>query len=130
MNEHDGWSVADAGCGDLHESIVEVDIDVAKTGVGALIVWCRDARGDTVSSHSTSYHRDYVDTARTIILDTPARAPLRIELVRRSGRARFSLPTRLCLSRPPMLWTRSSRLLRRASFRVPTPSSDTTLRRR
>ena len=55
--------------------------------VGALIVWCFDASGATVSSHSTTYHRSYVDTARTIIVDKPAGAPLRVELVRRNGRA-------------------------------------------
>ena len=55
--------------------------------VGALFVWCRDARGATVSSHSTTYHGSYVDTPRTIMVDKPAGTPLRIELARRSGRA-------------------------------------------
>lgn len=55
--------------------------------VGAIIIWCQDDAGATVSSHSTSYHSRYVDTDATIILDKPAGAPLRIELVRRHGRA-------------------------------------------
>jgi hypothetical protein len=55
--------------------------------VGALIVWCRDAAGETVSSHSTSYHARFVDTPRTYILEKPARATLTIELERRHGRA-------------------------------------------
>ncbi|HEX5127124.1 MAG TPA: hypothetical protein VFW00_10325, partial [Rhodocyclaceae bacterium] len=40
--------------------------------VGALIVWCMDAGGNTVSSHSTSYHARFVDTPQTYILDKPA----------------------------------------------------------
>jgi hypothetical protein len=55
--------------------------------VGAIIVWCYDEAGNTVSSHSTSYHRNFADTPRTIILDKPAGETLRIELVRRNGRA-------------------------------------------
>lgn len=55
--------------------------------VGALIVWCYDAGGQTVSSHSTSYHRRFVDTPRTAIVDKPARATLSIDLERRDGRA-------------------------------------------
>jgi hypothetical protein len=54
--------------------------------VGAIIVWCMDATGQTVSSHSTTFHSRFVDTARTIILDKPAGSPLQIELTRRSGR--------------------------------------------
>ena len=55
--------------------------------VGALIIWCRDATGRTVSSHSTSYHARFVDTPRTYILEKPAHAPLIIDLERRGGRA-------------------------------------------
>ncbi len=54
--------------------------------VGLLVVWCKDANGVTVSSHSTSYHRNFADTAETFILDKPAAAPLIIELQRRDGR--------------------------------------------
>jgi hypothetical protein len=55
--------------------------------VGALIVWCKDASGQTVSSHSTTYHARFVDTPRTYILDKPAGATLTVELERRGGRA-------------------------------------------
>jgi hypothetical protein len=55
--------------------------------VGALVIWCKDAAGRTVSSHSTSYHARFVDTPRTYILDKPAAATLTIEIERRSGRA-------------------------------------------
>ncbi|HTS52056.1 MAG TPA: hypothetical protein VMH26_02180 [Burkholderiales bacterium] len=55
--------------------------------VGALIVWCYDAAGHTVSSHSTSYHARFVDTPRTYKLDKPAGATLTIDLERRDGRA-------------------------------------------
>jgi hypothetical protein len=55
--------------------------------VGAIVIWCHDRAGAVVSSHSTSWHRRFVDTARTFILDKPAGAPLRIELERRGGRA-------------------------------------------
>jgi hypothetical protein len=55
--------------------------------VGALVIWCMDADGNTVSSHSTSYHARFVDTPRTWILDKPARATLTIDLERRGDRA-------------------------------------------
>src|SRR5262245_32016089 len=51
--------------------------------VGALIIWCKDAGGRTVSSHSTSYHARYVDSPQTYLLDKPAGSPLTIELERR-----------------------------------------------
>ena len=55
--------------------------------VGALIVWCRDEAGQTVSSHSTSYHARFVDTPQTTIVEKPARAPLTLVLERRGTRA-------------------------------------------
>ena len=41
--------------------------------VGAIIVWCKDAGGSTVSSHSTTYHARFVDTPQTSIIDKPAK---------------------------------------------------------
>jgi hypothetical protein len=55
--------------------------------VGALIIWCKDAAGQTVSSHSTSYHARFVDTPKTYILDKQAGATLTIDIERRNGRA-------------------------------------------
>lgn len=55
--------------------------------VGALIVWCYDAAGTTVSSHSTTSHAPYVDTPQTYIVDKPAGSDLVVELERRGGRA-------------------------------------------
>lgn len=55
--------------------------------VGMLVIWCLDAAGTTVSSHTTSYFARFVDTPQTWILDKPSRAPLVIEIERRSGRA-------------------------------------------
>ena len=55
--------------------------------VGALVIWCKDAAGRTVSSHSTSYHARFIDTPRTYILDKPAGATLIIDIERRNGRA-------------------------------------------
>lgn len=55
--------------------------------VGAIIVWCKDDTGRTVSSHSTAYHARFVDTPRTFYLEKPAGSPLVIELERRGGRA-------------------------------------------
>jgi hypothetical protein len=55
--------------------------------VGALIVWCKDDTGKTVSSHSTSYHARFADTPRTYNLDKPAGSILTIDLERRAGRA-------------------------------------------
>ena len=37
--------------------------------VGALIVWCKDAAGLTVTSHSTSYHARFIDIPRTYVLE-------------------------------------------------------------
>jgi hypothetical protein len=54
--------------------------------VGALVVWCKDAAGDsTVSSHSTSHHGRHVRTSRTWIVDKRAGEPLSIDLERQAG---------------------------------------------
>jgi hypothetical protein len=55
--------------------------------VGALIVWCKDSGGGTVSSHSTTYHSRFVDTYQTYIVDKPAGSVLLIQIERRNGRA-------------------------------------------
>lgn len=55
--------------------------------VGAMIIWCKDAAGKTVSSHSTSSHARYVDTPRSWIVDKGAGETLIIDLERRGGRA-------------------------------------------
>jgi hypothetical protein len=55
--------------------------------VGALIIWCNDASGHTVSSHSTSYHARFVETPQTFILEKPAGTALTIDLERRNDRA-------------------------------------------
>jgi len=55
--------------------------------VGALIVWCQDSTGQTVSSHSTSYHSRFVDTRETFIVDKTAGSTLSIQIERRNGRA-------------------------------------------
>lgn len=54
---------------------------------GALIIWCKDANGQTVSSHSTSYHSRFVDTPKTYLVDKPAASLLTIQVERRLGRA-------------------------------------------
>jgi hypothetical protein len=55
--------------------------------VGALIIWCKDAAGQTVSSHSTSYHARFVDAHQTFKLEKPAGTALTIDIERRDGRA-------------------------------------------
>lgn len=55
--------------------------------VGALIVWCKDGAGNTVSSHGTSYHSRFVDTPQTYILEKSAGSALVIDIERRSSRA-------------------------------------------
>ncbi len=55
--------------------------------VGAMIIWCRDAAGQTVSSHSTSYHARFVDTSQTFIMEKTAGETLTIDLERRDNRA-------------------------------------------
>lgn len=54
--------------------------------VGAIIVWCHDAGGNTVSSHSTSMHRPAVDTRETFIIEKGAGETLTIRLERIEGR--------------------------------------------
>jgi hypothetical protein len=55
--------------------------------VGAMIVWCYDGAGKTVSSHSTTSHSRAVDTPRTWIVDKGAGETLIVDLERRGGRA-------------------------------------------
>ena len=55
--------------------------------VGAMIVWCYDAAGNTVSSHSTTSHNPAVDTPQTYIVDKGAGETLIVELQRRGARA-------------------------------------------
>lgn len=55
--------------------------------VGAMIVWCKDAAGGTVSSHSTTSHAPHVDTPRTHVVDKGAGETLIVDLERRGGRA-------------------------------------------
>ena len=55
--------------------------------VGAMLVWCEDAAGNTVSSHSTSSHNRAVDTTQTFIVDKGGGETLIINLERRGGRA-------------------------------------------
>jgi len=55
--------------------------------VGALVIWCKDAAGATVSSHSTSYHARYVDTPQTWLLEKGAGSTLKIVMERRGARA-------------------------------------------
>lgn len=60
-------------------------VQVDKTG--ALLVWCKDDGGATVSSHSTSYAARFARAPQTYIVDKPARATLEIDLVRQQGQA-------------------------------------------
>ena len=55
--------------------------------VGALIIWCYDSNGNTISSHSTTYHARFVDTPKTWLVEKAAHETLIIELERRNGRA-------------------------------------------
>lgn len=55
--------------------------------VGLLVIWCKDNTGQDIASHSTSYHRRFVDTAETCIVMKPAGTVLLIQLERRNGRA-------------------------------------------
>jgi len=55
--------------------------------VGAMIVWCKDSVGETVSSHSTTYHARFVETPETTLIDKAAGETLTVSLERRGGRA-------------------------------------------
>jgi hypothetical protein len=54
--------------------------------VGALIVWCKDGAGTTVTSHSTSYHNNHVVTPKTWIVEKGAGESLLIDLERQGTR--------------------------------------------
>jgi hypothetical protein len=55
--------------------------------VGAMIVWCKDAAGGTVSSHGTTSHAPHVNAPRTYVVDKGAGETLIVDLERRGGRA-------------------------------------------
>lgn len=55
--------------------------------VGALVVWCRDDLGNTVSSHITTTHNRAVGAARTFEVDKAAGEELVAVLERRGERA-------------------------------------------
>jgi hypothetical protein len=55
--------------------------------VGALFIWCNDAGGNTISSHSTTSHGPDVDTPETYIVEKGAGETLIIDLERRGSRA-------------------------------------------
>jgi hypothetical protein len=55
--------------------------------VGAIIIWCLDANGAVESSHSTSYHARFVNTAETFLIEKPAGSALTVMLQRRDGLA-------------------------------------------
>lgn len=48
--------------------------------VGALVIWCKDEQGVVVSSPGTSYHRRFVHTPVTYLVDKQAGETLVIEL--------------------------------------------------
>lgn len=54
--------------------------------VGAIVIWCYDAAGNTVSSHSTTSHSTRVDSRATFIVDKGAGEPLHVRLERIAGR--------------------------------------------
>lgn len=60
-----------------------VQIDQA----GALIFWCKDEAGNSIGSPATSYHRPYVETRQTMILDKAAGEAIHIRLERVATRA-------------------------------------------
>lgn len=55
--------------------------------VGALIIWCKDAVGETISSHSTSYHSRFVEAPETYLIVKEAGETLTVEIERRGNRA-------------------------------------------
>ena len=55
--------------------------------MGALVVWCKDALGNTVASGSTSFHNRFIDTPQTYIVEKAAGTAFVIEIERHGGRA-------------------------------------------
>ncbi len=53
--------------------------------VGALIIWCKDAAGEVLSSPGTSYHRRFVKTPETYYLDKAPGETLVVELEKRGN---------------------------------------------
>ncbi len=56
--------------------------DVQFSERSALVVWCKGAGGETVSSHTTTYHLNFVKVPRTWNVEKRAGEPMRIELTR------------------------------------------------
>ena len=56
--------------------------DVQFSERSALVVWCKGAGGETVSSHGTTYHLNFVKVPRTWNVEKRAGEAMRIELTR------------------------------------------------
>jgi hypothetical protein len=52
----------------------------------ALVIWCEDSKtGEVTSSHTTTYHLNFVKVPKTYVLDKKAGDPLVIELTKTNG---------------------------------------------
>lgn len=52
----------------------------------ALLIWCKDAAGRTVASHTTTYHLNFVSVPATLTIDKAAGEPTLIDLAKHDGR--------------------------------------------
>lgn len=51
----------------------------------SLVVWCKGKNGETVSSHTTTYHLNFVKVPKTWIVEKQAGEAMRVELTRQGG---------------------------------------------
>lgn len=51
----------------------------------ASVVWCKGPNGEVTSSHTTTYHRDFVQVRETFIVEKATEEPTTIESEKRGG---------------------------------------------
>ncbi len=59
--------------------------DVQFSAKSALVVWCKDAGGNTTSSHTTTYHLNFVKVPKTWIVKKRPGERMWIDLAREGG---------------------------------------------
>jgi len=66
------------GCGDAYK------VQFSKDSI--IVIWCKDSKtGETTSSHSTTYHLNFVKVPESYILEKKHGEPILIELSKENG---------------------------------------------
>lgn len=63
------------------------DYTLQLSQASSLLVWCKDASKKATSSHTTTYHLNFVDVPETFIVDKHAGEPAYIRIEKRNGKA-------------------------------------------